>query len=131
MSLGNLWHRATHYKYFSRRKHREEWRAIATAAWNARLSATRSTQDSRGVNITSLDASPQLDSLFFRKLPLEIRRQIYFDVLAGNQLLFRVINEDTSLNGHEIGKEKIPFELTCDAARGLLSFPVSCKLAYA
>jgi hypothetical protein len=83
------------------------------------------------VNFTGSDASPQLNSHFFRKLPLELRRQIYSEVLAGNELLFRVINEDTSLNGHEVGKEKISFELTCDAARGLLSFPMTCKLAYA
>jgi hypothetical protein len=130
MPLRSLFHRATNYKYFSRRRHGAEWRAIATASWNARLPATRSTEDGSAVIDTGSDASTQLKSNFFRKLPLELRRQIYLEVLAGIELLFWVPNEDKSAHGHDVGKEKIPFELSCDAARGLLSFPMSCKLAY-
>ncbi|KAH8693462.1 hypothetical protein GQ44DRAFT_765196 [Phaeosphaeriaceae sp. PMI808] len=118
-------------KFTGRRKKREEWRAKATAAWNARLPAARSSEDTCGVRSTVADVSPQLNSIFFRKLPLEIRRFIYSDILTGKELLLHVVDEDKSLNGDETGKEKIPFKLTCHTARGLLSFPISCKLAYA
>lgn len=128
--LRNLWLCATRSRHVRRHERMEAWRAKATAAWNARLPAARSSEDTCEVRTNAAGISPQSSSLFFSKLPLEIRWLIYPDILAGRELLFEVIDQNKDMNGDEIGKERIPFELTCYSARGLLSFPISCKLAY-
>lgn len=128
--LGHLWHRATRNKYVRRHEKLEAWRAKATAAWNARLPAARSSESTCELRRTGPGVSPQLSSLFFSKLPLEVRWLIYSNVLSGKDLLFEVVDQNKDMNGDEIGKEKIPFKLTCHSAQGLLSFPISCKLAY-
>lgn len=118
----------------SRTKRRERWearRAKATAAWYARLPAARQLEKMyKPVTIAS-GVHPQSDSFFFGRLPVELRSLIYADILIGKELRFQVINETrNNINDTEIGKEKIPFDLACPAGRGLLSFPLSCKLAY-
>jgi hypothetical protein len=128
--LHKLWHRATNYRYLSRWKHGREWRARAAKAWEARLPVGRL---SEGISTTTIDASeanPQLGSPFFCKLPSEIRRQIYIEILGRDEFLLRVTNEDTSMYGNELGKEFIPFKFECHGVQGFLPFPVSCKLAY-
>jgi hypothetical protein len=70
--------------------------------------------------------SAQPTSLFFCKLPLDVRRLIYAYALGGREMLFQVISENV---GDERGKEKLPFKLICTEARGLLAFPKSCNLA--
>ena len=127
--LGTLYNHVTRNKAVKRKQQRDKWRRKATVAWNARLSSVRSSDETCLVGSTT-DVSTQSNSLFFRKLPLEIRRLIYTNVLGGEELLLQVINENKAYDGDEIGKEKIPFKLTCPAARGLLAFPISCKLAY-
>lgn len=129
--LNHLWHRVTDYRFLSRKSHGRQWRAMATMAWEARLPACHLRENSRGTTISGSDVNPQLASLFFRRLPSEVRYQIYIDILGHDEFLFKVTNEDTSLNGNELGKEKVPFKFQCHGAKGFLSFPMSCKLAYA
>ncbi|KAH7394218.1 hypothetical protein DE146DRAFT_122808 [Phaeosphaeria sp. MPI-PUGE-AT-0046c] len=127
--LHRLWHRLTKYRYL-RRKHGQEWEDRATAAWKARLPAVRSKDESEMAPISASAVDPQKSSVFFRKLPLELRLQIYAAILGDDEILFRVTNENTSQNASEIGKEETPFELICQGAQGFLSFIMSCKLAY-
>lgn len=128
--LHKLWHRATNYRFLSRKGNGRQWRAMATAAWEARLPAYRLRDGTQETTISRSDVNPQLSSLFFSKLPFELRSQIYVDILGHDEFLFCVTNEDTSLNGNELGKEKIPFDFICHGAQGFLSFLMSCKLAY-
>lgn len=128
--LSTLYNRATRNKAVKRKQQRDKWRKKATVAWNARLPSVRSLGETCLVRSTKPDVSTQWNSLFFRKLPLEVRRLMYTNVLGGEELLLQVINENKAYDGDEIGKEKIPFKLTCPAARRLLAFPISCKLAY-
>ncbi|KAH7095930.1 hypothetical protein FB567DRAFT_44032 [Paraphoma chrysanthemicola] len=114
-----------------KRELRDKRRADATAAWHARLPPARSLDSTNALRIAGSEVSHQSESPFFSKLPLEIRRLVYAEVFTGNELLFQVINESKSAaNTDETGKENISFELKCHAARGSLSFPISCKLAY-
>ncbi|KAF1846477.1 uncharacterized protein K460DRAFT_367246 [Cucurbitaria berberidis CBS 394.84] len=129
--LGTLYNRVTRNKAVKRKQNRDKWREKATAAWNARLPSDRSSDETCLVRSIQRDVSTQSNSLFFRKLPLEIRRLIYANVVGGEELRLQVINENKkAYNGDEIGKEKIPFKLTCPMGRRLLAFPISCKLAY-
>ena len=128
--LHKLWHRATNYRYLSRWKHGREWRARAAKAWEARLPARRFKEGCDATTVHASDADPQLRSPFFCKLPSEIRRQIYVEILGHDEFLFRVTNEDTSMYGNELGKEEIPFDFVCRGTQGFLSFTISCKLAY-
>jgi len=125
--LGTLYHHFTHNKAVRRDDQRIKRRQKATAAWNARLRSVRSSDE---ICLAKIDASTQLNSLFFRKLPLELRRLVYAHVLGGQELCLRVVNENEKHDGDEIGKEGVPFKLECRAARGLLALPMSCKLAY-
>lgn len=127
--LHKLWHRVTGYKFINRKNHGQEWRARASMAWEARLPARRSTDETRRTTNFDSNVNPQLGSLFFCKLPLELRRQIYVDILGYDDFFFHVTNENTSLNGNELGKEQIPFDFRCHGGQGLLSFLMSCKSA--
>jgi hypothetical protein len=114
--------RASEKRVLAKETHRQK----AIEAWHARLPPVRS------VDATSPDSTSvcmQSDSLFFRKLPLEVRRLIYAELFCGKELLFQVPNENKEWSGDEVGKEGVPFILTCPGARGLLAFPMSCKRA--
>lgn len=70
--------------------------------------------------------STQQQSLFFTKLPLEIRRLIYTYALGGERLQLELVDELVD----EKGYERAPFRLTCLSAQRLLAFPKSCKMVY-
>ncbi|KAH7080486.1 hypothetical protein BKA63DRAFT_563170 [Paraphoma chrysanthemicola] len=119
-------------KLRKKRERKDKWRADTTATWYARLQDARSFDDTNAVGTAGpRDVSPQSESPFFSKLPLEIRRLVYWEFFASNELLFQVVNEIKAERRPEQSvDEKSPFELRCRAAQGLLSFPFSCKLAY-
>lgn len=127
--FGSLYHRATRNRFEKQHEEREKWRRKATNAWNARLPAERSTQGSCLVSNIMLVYPTQPRSLFFQKLPLEIRRLVYAEILGGDKVRLRVIDENKARHGDEIGKETIPFKLICPTAYSLLNFSSSCKLA--
>ena len=124
--LGTLYHHFTRNKAVRRDDQRIKRREKATLAWNARLPSTRTSDE---ICLARTDVSTQLDSLFFRKLPLELRRLVYAHVLGVQELCLRVVDENKKHDWDEIGKEGVPFKLECRAARGLLALPMSCKLA--
>lgn len=113
-----------HRKMRRRRERKEKWLAEGRATWNARLPPARSTEkDSLNVGGRGgEDVSTQRQSLFFARLPLEIRRLIYTYALGGEQLQLEVVNEKVY--------EKTPFRLKCLSAQRLLAFPKSCKMVY-
>jgi hypothetical protein len=113
-----------HRKMRRRRERKEKWQAEGRATWNARLPPARSTEkDSLDVGGRGgVDVSTQRQSLFFAKLPLEIRRLIYTYALGGERLQLEVVDEK--------GYEKTPFRLKCLSAQQLLAFPKSCKMVY-
>ena len=112
-----------HRKMRRRQERKEKWQAEGRATWNARLPPARSTEkDSLNVGGRGGDVSTQRQSLFFAKLPLEIRRLIYTYALGGEQLQLEVVDEK--------GYEKTPFRLKCLSAQRLLAFPKSCKMVY-
>ena len=125
--LGTLYHHFTSNKAVRRHHQRIKWRENATVAWNARLPSVR---PSDKICLFGTELATQANSLFFRKLPLELRRLVYAHVLGGQELCLRVVDENAAHDGDEIGKERVPFKLKCHAARGLLALPSSCKLAY-
>jgi hypothetical protein len=127
--LGSLYHRAIRYKFVKRQEGKEKWLKKATNAWNARLPAGRPTEQNYIVDNTELVGCSQSESPFFQKLPLEIRRLIYAEILGEDNIRLRVIDENKDSEGDEIGKEKIPFKLSCTGARSLINFSSSCKLA--
>lgn len=127
--LGGLYHRATRNKFVKRREEKEKWRRKATDAWNARLPAERPAEQGCIAANTELVGSSQSESPFFQKLPLEIRRLIYAEILGDDKVRFRVLDENKDRGGDEIGKKKIPFKFACPQARSLLNFSSSCKLA--
>lgn len=129
--LHKIWHRATNYRFLNRKHYPREWRARATAAWESRLPPVQPRDNSGKTTVTRSYVNPQTQSFFFRKLPVEIRRQIYVNILGHDEILFRVTNEDTSRDANETRNEGIPFEFLCHGAQGYLSFFMSCKLAYA
>ena len=113
-----------HRKMRRRQERKEKWQAEGRATWNARLPLARSTEkDSLNVGGRGgVDVSTQRQSLFFAKLPLEIRRLIYTYALGGERLQLEVVDEK--------GYEKTPFRLKCLSAQRLLAFPKSCKMVY-
>jgi hypothetical protein len=113
-----------HRKMRRRQERKEKWQAEGRATWNARLPPARSTEkDSLDVGGRGgVDVSTQRQSLFFAKLPLEIRRLIYTYALGGEQLQLELVDEK--------GYEKTPFRLKCVSAQRLLAFPKSCKMVY-
>jgi hypothetical protein len=113
-----------HRKMRRRRERKERWQAESRATWNARLPPARSTEkDSLNIGGRGgVDVSTQRQSLFFAKLPLEIRRLIYTYALGGERLQLEVADEK--------GYEKTPFRLKCLSAQQLLAFPKSCKMVY-
>jgi hypothetical protein len=125
--LVECWSRSAQRARDKRDLEKENYRHKATEAWYARLPPVRSTDETRP-EYENVCAQP--DSLFFRKLPLEIRRLIYAELFCGKELLFQVPDENRDTFGDELGKEEVPFNLTCPAARGLTAFPMSCKRAY-
>jgi hypothetical protein len=125
--LAESWERAAQKARDKRALEKENHREKATQAWHARLPPARAADEASPI---TTDVCTQSDSLFFRKLPLEIRMQIYTELLCGQELLFLVPDENRDLYGDEIEKADVPFKLTCPAARGLLAFPMSCKRAY-
>ena len=115
---------SVHRKMRRRQERKERWQAEGRATWNARLPPARSTEkDSLDVGGgEGVDVSTQQQSLFFAKLPPEIRLLIYTYALGGEQLQLEVVDEK--------GYEKAPFRLRCLSAQRLLAFPKSCKMVY-
>jgi hypothetical protein len=126
--LLDCWSRSAQNAREKRVLAKENHRQAAIEAWYARLPPVRSVDEPRP---DRTNVCTQSDSLFFRKLPLEIRRLIYAELFCEKELLFQVPDENKYWSGDEVGKEKMTFKLTCPAARGLLAFPMSCKRAYA
>lgn len=127
--LRNVLRRAVYRKLYKRVEETKQWRVNAAAAWNTRLPADRCTDQSCLVSGTELSVSAQSDSVFFQKLPLEIRRLIYDEIVGGDKVRLRVVDENNDPEGDEIGKEKVPFQLVCPTAQALLNFSSSCQLA--
>ncbi len=108
----------------SRRKEDpKEWRAKRLANWNAKSWVARlpplpfsktNTEELTNISIQS-------QSLFFSKLPIELRLIVYDYALSGKKLRFELSNEATS--------EKLFYRLKCRTARQITAFPKSCKLA--
>jgi hypothetical protein len=103
-----------------RRKSREE-KDQRYEHWCSRLPPVRPVKEVRPAKDTLPNTSTQYGSVFFCKLPLEIRQLIYTHLWDGEELLFQVPEEDS---------DNAPFTLTCPAAQGVLGFPMSCKRAY-
>jgi len=118
-----------HRKVGKRQRRKEKWQAEGRATWNARLPPARSTEkDSLDVGGRGggVDVSTQQQSLFFAKLPLEIRRLIYTYALGGEQLQLELVDEILDQKRYK----RAPFRLKCLSAQRLLAFPKSCKMVY-
>jgi hypothetical protein len=127
--LIECWARAIRKKHAQRLQERDDHRHKATQAWHARLPPVRSVDEASSFTSTLSNISTQSDSHFFGKLPLEIRRLIYTHMLSGESLHFYVPDENKEYHGDEIWRENVPFTLNCHAARALLAFSSSCKIA--
>lgn len=128
--LGNILDSFSTRRLVKRDKAQKRCRAQGTKAWNARLRATRPARTISRRTRSNQVREPQLQSPFFGKLPLELRMLIYTYALAEQELLFQVINEETGRNCDETGNMDVPFHLVCNTAQALLSFPLSCTIAY-
>lgn len=56
---------------------------------------------------------------------------MYQQLLGGESILLRVMNEDESSGGVKVARKKVVFRLTCPKARSLLSLAATRKTAYA
>jgi hypothetical protein len=106
------------------KKKRRDKKYLAThaALWEKRLPKARVFPDTTAMT----DISTQLQTLFFSKLPLELRRLIYsyaFRNSSGELELQVAKDEDGELHPK-------PFALSCPAAQQFFGFPSSCKLSY-
>jgi hypothetical protein len=103
-----------------RRGHIKKLGAEASASWHARLPAPKVETDGAFHLCSTTDTSLQKQSLFFEKLPLELRRFVYAYAMGGEEL---------QLELREDGDKTIPFKMRCAEAQSLLVFPGSCKIA--
>jgi hypothetical protein len=90
-----------------------------TAAWNARLPPIRHTELAKLCVTDFRVALVQQQSSLFGKLPLEIREMIYAYAFTEQHLHLSIRKK----------VKKSHFETHCPAAKSLLEFPRSCKLA--
>lgn len=101
-------------------EHLRRLRAETSASWHARLPDLRAeTDDAFDIGSTA-NISLQQQSLFFGKLPLELRRLVYAYVMDRLEL---------QLELREDGDRRVPFQMRCGQAQELLRFPKSCKMA--
>ena len=103
-----------------KRAEREKWQAESRANWHARLPPAYSTEGNTPVIEGIRDVSTQQQSLFFAKLPIELRNLIYTYALGGEQLQLRIVGAREY--------DKAPFKLRCVSAQHIFAFPKSCKL---
>jgi hypothetical protein len=115
-----------HERHLASQQRREH----AIQAWYSRLPPVRPVDETRPLRDTLRNISTQSESIFFSKLPLEIRQIIYTHLWDGEELLFQAPEEHFSYRRNEIEGENVPFLLTCPAAQRVLGFPMSCKRAY-
>jgi hypothetical protein len=102
------------------REHIEKLGAEASASWHARLPEPKVEADGAFHLCSTADISLQKLSLFFGKLPLELRRLVYAYAMGGEELLLEL---------REDGDKTIPFKMRRAEAQSLLVFPESCKMA--
>jgi hypothetical protein len=100
---------------------REKWHREGRAAWDARLPPVRLQEQGFADLRHKGPVSDQQQSIFFAKLPLEIRRLVYTYAIGGEQLQLETGNDEAASSQ--------PFRLSCLAAQKMLAFPQSCKLA--
>ncbi|CAN9426241.1 unnamed protein product [Alternaria alternata] len=101
-------------------EHLRRLRAETSASWRARLPDPRAeTDDAFDIGSTA-NISPQQQSLFFGKLPPELRRLVY---------AYAMDREELQLELREDGDSRVSFETRCGQAQELLRLPKSCKMA--
>lgn len=109
---------------------RRRYNAKATKAWHARLPANVSSRTTDRLQQSESRTSTQLNSHFIGKLPIELRRMIFRELLGGEYVLVQIPDENKIYRQSEIGKEEIPFKMVSPKAKSLLSLAGSCKTAY-
>lgn len=104
----------------SKRIAREQREAGQRQRWTSRVPSPQSV-DEAGIAAREVPTSTQLGSKFFTMLPLEIRQTIYSLALGREKLELKILDDP----------KRDTFTVHCYNAARLLSFPKTCRLAYA
>lgn len=112
------------------RVHHKRYTKKATKAWHARLPADSSSKITSWLPQIEPRAAAHSNPHLIAKLPVELRRIIYRELIDGEDVLVQVPSENKFWYQDEIGKEETPFKILCPKARSLLRLAASCRIAY-